>query len=425
MSAQLALAESTDCPALVADDRAVHARAPVSTADIELAVYRELAAVEPVWRSLQKDGACTAFQTFEWVSAWQRHIGARTGAAPCIVVARNGNGAPLFIVPLAVCASGFARELIWLGSDLCDYNAPIFANDALELLGSTNFAVVWRNIIELLRRDTDSRHDLVRLDKMPPTVGLRPNPMLALAATLNPSGSYVTPLFGTWDEFYKAKRSSSTRRRDRSKRNHLAEAGEVKFVTADNPAAAIDAFSVLVEQKSKTFARHGIRNLFARPGYAEFYRELVGNPASRDFVHISQLKVGDEIVATNLGLIFAGRYYHVLASYTDGDLSRWGPGAAHLNDLLAYAIERKCEAFDFTIGDERYKRDWCDDVQPLYDHLSVATWRGALVAGPALFAHWLKRTIKQTPMLWAAVVKFRALAARLRRAPGASVSEGD
>ena len=426
MSAELALTEPTEGSLLLVAEEAPAPHARVVDEDIELTLFGDLAAVEPVWRSLQKDAVCTPFQTYEWLSAWQRHVGARTGAGPCIVVARDSNGAPLFILPLAVCTSGFARELIWLGSDLCDYNAPIFAKDAAERLRGADFAAIYKKIIRLLQSEPRGRHDLVRLDKMPPIVGGGPNPMLSLPTTLNPSGSYVTPLLGSWDEFYKAKRSSSTRRRDRSKRNHLAEAGEVRFVTAQDSAAAIDTFAVLVEQKSKTFARHGIANLFARPGYLDFYRDLAADPATRDFVHISQLKVGDQIVAANLGLVFGRRYYHVLASYADGPLSHWGPGAAHLNDLLAYAIERKCEAFDFTIGDERYKRDWCDDVQPLYDHVAVASWRGALVAGPRLAKHRVKRTIKQTPALWAIVVKVRALVARSRRGPAATiVSEGE
>jgi len=423
MSVDLALVDPSDSPSLYPRERSA-AGLHVAADAIELSLYHDLAAAEPVWRSLQQDGLCTAFQTFEWLSAWQRHIGAWAGATPCVVVARGADGAPLFIVPLAICTSGFARELVWLGSELCDYNAPIFARDAFDRLHSADFAGVWKKIVRLLRNEPCAHHDLVRLDKMPPSLGGHPNPMLALSTSLNPSGSYVTPLFGSWDEFYKAKRSSSTRRRDRSKRSHLMEAGEVKFVTADDAATALDTFAVLVEQKSKTFARHGIANLFARPGYLEFYRDIAGNPVTRDFVHLSVLKVGDQIAATNLGLMFDRRYYHVLASYTDGPLAHWGPGAAHLNDLLAYAIERKCEAFDFTIGDERYKRDWCDDVQPLYDHVAVASWRGALIAGPRLAKHRVKRTIKQTPALWTAVVKFRALIARFRAPKSAAAGEG-
>jgi len=389
---------------------------------VELAIYHDLAAVEPVWRSVQEHGVCTPFQSFEWLSAWQRHIGALAGVTPCIVVARNSEGAPLFILPLAVQARGFIRELTWLGSDLCDYNAPLLAPG---YSASVDFVSLWQRIVAQLQADPRSRHDLVRLEKMPPVIGEQPNPMVALPANLNPSGSYVTKLGTNWDEFYAAKRSSSTRRRDRSKRKHLGEFGEVKFVSADDSAKVLDTFAVLVEQKTRTFERHGIRNLFSRPGYLEFYRSVAGDPHNRDFVHVSRLDVGNQVAATNLGLVFKGRYYHVLASYTDNELSRRGPGAAHLNDLLRYAIERGLSVFDFTIGDERYKRDWCDEVQSLHDYVAVASWRGMASAGPAILLTRLKRTIKQTPMLWAMVVKARALMASFRKSGAPEAVEPD
>lgn len=393
---------------------AAPARVDTAAGDIEFTIHHDLSAAEPVWRELQAQAQCTAFQTFEWLSAWQRHVGARAGVVPCIVAVRDNRGRALFMLPLAAQQSGLARELTWFGSELCDYNAPLMAVDAASQLDAATFMSLWSQIVSKLQADPRSRHDLIRLEKMPPMAGAGRNPMLALATNLNPSGSYVTSLTGSWDEFYKAKRSSATRRRDRSKRNRLSESGEVKFVSSETADDALATFAILVEQKSATFARHGISNLFARPGYLDFYRDLAGNPATRDFAHISRLEVGNETAATNLGLIFAGRYYHVLASYTGGPLAHWGPGAAHLNDLLRYAIERGLSMFDFTIGDERYKRDWCDDVQMLHDHVAVTSWRGALVVGPAILRTRVKRAIKQTPMLWAMVVKMRALAAAMR-----------
>lgn len=411
-----------DRPAAAAPARAGSAAA---VGDLALTVHYELAAAETAWRELQARGSCTVFQTFEWLSAWQRHIGARLGVTPCIVVARDNKNDVLCILPLAVQRAGLARELTWLGSELCDYNAPLLGDSVAERLDPAAFKAMWARIVATLQADARSRHDLVRLGKMPPLVGAVRNPMLGLPVNLNPSGSYITPLSGNWDDFYKAKRSSGTRRRDRSKRNHLAESGEVRLVSAENADDALATLATLVEQKSATFARHGINNLFARPGYLDFYRELAGNPAMRDMVHISRLDVGAEAAATNLGLVFGGRYYHVLASYTSGPLAHWGPGAAHLNDLLRYAIERGLTAFDFTIGDERYKRDWCEDVQLLHDHVAVTGWRGALVAGPAMLGARVKRTIKQTPMLWALVVKGRAFAATLRAAKTALAAQGD
>ena len=65
---------------------------------------------------------------------------------------------------------------------------------------------------------------------MPEAVGAQRNPFLDLKVRANPSGAYVAMLGGDWDAFYAAKRSSSTRKRERRQFKHLAEHGEVRFV---------------------------------------------------------------------------------------------------------------------------------------------------------------------------------------------------
>ena len=92
---------------------------------------------------------------------------------------------------------------------------------------------LWADIAHCLQDNPRLRYDFVNLTKMPETVGAQPNPMLQLGVTVNPSGAYLTHLTGDWETFYAAKRSSATRRRDRTKRKRLAEFGEVRLV---NPA---------------------------------------------------------------------------------------------------------------------------------------------------------------------------------------------
>ena len=169
-----------------------------------------------------------------------------------------------------------------------------------------------------------------------------------------------------------------------------------------------------MQQKARSFAHMGIANLFARPGYAPFYRALATDPATSHLVHVSSLNVGATAAAVNLGLTHRDCYYHLLASYDDGDLSRFGPGAAHLHDLLHLAIDRGFRIFDFTIGDERYKRDWCDTELTLYDHIAPATGRGAIIALSMLAAQRLKRWIKQTPIVWKQFSAVRSLIGSLR-----------
>ena len=94
-------------------------------------------------------------------------------------------------------------------------------------------------------------------------------------------------------------------------------------------------------------------------------------------------------------------------------MARFGPGAVHLHELMRYAIDQGVNVFDFTIGDETYKRDWCEETERLYDHIAVASWRGALAVLPMRVARNAKRTIKQTPVLWAAFTWLRKATSRI------------
>ena len=96
---------------------------------LDLRIYSDLNAVETEWRRFERAADCTAFQTFDWLATWQRHIGARQGARPVIAVGRFADGEIACILPLCIVPAHLARRLCWLGQDLCDYNAPLLARD--------------------------------------------------------------------------------------------------------------------------------------------------------------------------------------------------------------------------------------------------------------------------------------------------------
>ena len=391
------------------------ARDAAARHEIKLSVCEDLFALEPEWRRFELYADATVFQSFDWLSLWYRHIGERAGVRPAIVIARARNGGLLFLLPLAV-KPGLVRRLTFLGDELADYNAPLIAPEFAVHGREKGFLPLWRDILALVQSRPHLAYDAIELTKMPETVGAQANPLLCLEVGLNPSGAHLTELAGTWDEFYRAKRSSATRRRDRTKRKRLGEHGEVRFVNAGGVDEKTRTLDILMDQKARAFARMGVHNLFARPGYRDFFHALAtGAP---DLVHVSRLEVGSVWAATNLGLSFGGTYYHVLASYEDGPLARFGPGAAHLRDLLQRAIEKGFRRFDFTIGDERYKLEWSDTMLRLFDHVSAATWRGWPVVFFTLTFRELKRAIKQSPMLWRMFSLARAAAWTLRRRQG-------
>jgi CelD/BcsL family acetyltransferase involved in cellulose biosynthesis len=373
--------------------------------EIRIALHDDLTSIERDWRAFERVADGTVFQSFDWVSLWHQHIGRREGVRPMVVTGRDSAGKLLFLLPLSIERGGLARRLTWLGTTLCDYNGPLLAPEFGAQVDAARFRDVWSEILGRLQSHPDFGFDVVHFDKMQRTVGAQPNPFIGLGVIPHANGAYLTKLGSDWESFYSEKRSSSTRRGDRRKRKKLSEFGEVRFVSAQGDEQLSATLGTLMDQKSKSFAVMGVTNIFALPGYSDFYHAL---SRMQNFVHVSRLDVGNEVAAANLGLIFRGSYYHLLASYNGGELSKYGPGAAHLHDLLRYAMERSCQAFDFTIGDERYKQEWSDGHIVLFDHISPASVRGALAAAKLYAVGRTKHFIKQNPALWEKAYKVRA-----------------
>ncbi|HEX7775616.1 MAG TPA: GNAT family N-acetyltransferase [Parvibaculum sp.] len=385
-----------------------------SAPEVLLSVHEDFRSLQGVWTALEQSGDCTVFQTFAWLSAWFRNIGARQGIEPCIVAGWDANekGA-LFILPLGLKRSLLGTRLVWLGGRLCDYQAPLLSKAFSRRVAHGQFKALWAQIREVL-----PEHDIVELNRLPETVGGQANPFMQLGkAKEHASFAHLTRLKPSWDAYYGEKRSSGSKKRDKQKRRKLEEFGEAVLVSPQDKAEIARTVDTLIEQKAATFARMGIANPFAAPGVRDFYMELATSEASKGLIHVARLDVGGKAAAANWGISFGGRYHYVLASYAENEeFSKRGPGMIQLMELMKHATETGHSEFDFTIGDEGYKGDWCEVETRLYDHVEAVTVRGLLALLPAVAYRRAKRFIKQTPVLWEAFTRLRATAGAL---PGA------
>ncbi len=375
---------------------------------VSISVHDSLESIERDWRAFEERAELTVFQTFDWLSTWYRHIGMGLGLMPAIVIGRDRHDEILFLLPLSIRRVALVRRLEWLGSELSDYNAPLLARNFDQRVRPQRFAALAKAVMQRIQDSRGMHYDLAVLEKMPALVGALPNFLLSLDCSLNASGAHVATLPGNWDDFYRAKRSPTTRRRDRTKLARLSDLGAVRLVNAETDRERQATVANLIEQKERVLATMGVANFFARPGHRRFFEALATSDAMKPLTHLSRLDVGSSPAAVNLGLTFRGRYYYLLSSYETGDVSRLGPGAVHLRELMRQAIERKFTCFDFTIGDEPYKRDWCDFHLNLFDHISTTTLSGLAAALPEIAMRRLKRHIKQTPWLWRLFSKLRA-----------------
>ncbi len=358
-------------------------------------VYNDFASVEHVWRRFEEEADCFAFQSFDFLETWYRHIGVHANTDVQIVVVWETSTKPLMILPLGIETNGSLRRLLWLGNDINDYNAPMLADNFGEIVAPGGFKKLWNNVLAAL-----PAHDLVELMRQPALVGGQANPFMELGGNLNASGAHMTVLDADFDVYYDGKLNGKAKRHARSRLKKMNAIGDVQYIHPESSEDIAASVERLVELKAASLEAMGAHNFLAEAGYAGFYKELAVNSGTKGLAHVSHLEIGGEFAAGNWGLVHKGRFYYLLASYDAPRFGSLGPGKEALVETMRWASEQGVGVFDFTIGDERYKSEWCETQMDLHDHLQAKTLRGAatLMLSRAFLS--AKRTIKQTPALW-------------------------
>ncbi len=353
--------------------------------DVVLQVFSDLKAAEVQWRAFEQTADCTVFQLYDWLTEWYCHVGTTQYLIPIIVVGASLSEI-VFILPLAIERRGLIRRLVWLGSELNDYNAPLLAANFNHYVKSEDFISLWQQIVSLIQTNPELKFDVVEFDKMPETVGTQINPFLNLPVVFANFSAHIATLGNDWGQFYASKKTKSTRQTDDRKMRNLAKCGEVKFVQVEDRDEIARTIDILIEQKRSSYARMRVPDVFDRPGYVAFYRALATNLRLRHVIHATRLDVGEIPAATGVGLRFGSCYYLVMSSYQDA-MARYSPGRLHIREMMQYAIGEKMQKFDFTIGDEGYKLDWSDITLRLSSYFESHTFRGRVIVAMRTIYH--------------------------------------
>ncbi len=371
---------------------------PAGAHDIAFETFGDPAALAHLWRAFETDAAGHVFQTYDYVAAWVRHVAAARGIEPRIVVARAGSGRLLAILPLGVGRRMGVRVLSWLGGDQSDYHCGLFDRAFLAGLHDDPAAA------EAFRRAAvaaaSAGADVVRFTRQPAAIDGLSNPFAGPGALDHASQAHETRLEGSFEAYYTAKRGKSSRRIDKRKLDKLTSLGPLRLVDATDPGEIRRIMAALVAMKRDSLAARGISDIFGEPGVRDFYEAIAQTAAAGGPAHVAALYCGDDIAACSWGLVHGRRYYYVLHTYAGGEIGRCSPGKHLMYHLMQWAIARGVDAFDFTVGDEPYKAEWCEVSQPLRDTVASLSARGSGLAMALHAGATAKRVIKTTPILW-------------------------
>jgi len=308
-------------------------------------------------------------------------------------------GAPLLLLPFGIYRQGGLRVLRFLGGAVTDYNAPLIAPGFAGQVGASEFAALWRLVLDRL-----PPFDLFWFRRMPQTIEGEANPMITLPAAVHTRDAYAARIPETVDAFRTA-RSPKLFSDGRRQRRRLAEKGEVSLELQIEGEPSLDTVAAMAQQKSRRYQESGVRDIFAEPGYLDFYRSLTDGPLRLPGVHVSRLRVGGTTVATHWGAVHNGRLYWLMPGYEAGDWGRYSCGRLLLESAFEWCIEHKMRVLDLTVGDERYKLDWADHSLALYECMGARSLKGA-----AYVAYQrVRESLKQNQNLRALAQRLRAL----------------
>lgn len=368
-----------------------------------ISVFDSFEAAESDWREIERIGECFVFQSFDWASNWFRFIGRRKNLKPCITLLRTAQGEPVLLLPLAIEERVTRRALVWIGGTLSDYLCPILGPGWEKSEYSTDFAATWQSIRELL-----PDHDLISFDKQPAMLGESPNPFASLHNRLHPSEAHYAFLGASLDQYLRQRRSPRSLQTHRRKERRLAENGELEFVIARSDEGISAYLDTLFEQKRHSYRDLGVADVLSEPGCTDFIRYMTSRYP--DTIRLFALKLEGTTLSVLWGATFRNRFYHLFPSYARDRNSVYSPGNILLIRVFRWCIENGVDTYDFTVGDEEYKRHWCEHDLTLYDHVDPVTARG-VPSALGLSAHAsLKRLIKKSPRMTAFARQLRAKA---------------
>lgn len=372
--------------------------APADAASCAIAkvdVFDDLAAAEATWRGMETpEHRFTPFQRFDFVSAWQRHIGDRRHTRPFIVVARDAAQRPVALLPLAVGTENGVRVARFFGAKHSTFNMPLVTRDFAA--GATNADIA--RLVQLIKTQP-GRPDLMALERQPLRWrdGVNPLAQLPMQASVN-----ICPVLTLAPGAAAADRiSNSFRRRLKGKERKLASLPGFRYLIAGTDAEITHILDAFFEIKPQRMAAAGLPDVFAEPGTREFVTEacLARQPDGGRVIEIHALQCDEEVIAIFAGVADGHRFSMMFNTYTMSENARFSPGLILLRSIIDTYAERGYHAVDLGIGADDYKRLFCKDDEAIFDSFVPLTAKGSVAAlGLSSLAH-AKRIIKQSPAL--------------------------
>lgn len=326
-----------------------------------------------------------------WLHAWI----AATNADALIATIRH-EGRTKLMIAMEVVKSGPFRVARFMGGDHANGNF-VATDPSGQNFVTASVLTALREAVAHARPDID----LICLERQLPDLSGMPNPFAQLATVQSANIALATDLSGGMDAMLARMNGKRKRKKLRYTLNKFSEAGGHRWLEASSAADVESLLARFFEMKALRFRQNGIPDPFSPMEVQSFFGTLFTQALqqkSAPFV-LHGLEVGGRIVGVNGYSITKDSFVCEFCAIDDSEPSL-SPGFY----LDFVAMEKACEqgkaVYDFSVGDDDYKRTWCDIQTQPFDLLLPLTVKGRLA-----YAGRLARTrgisaVKSNTRVW-------------------------
>lgn len=353
------------------------------------------------WRAALPHLRSATPQDIDFVSQWFTHVN-----PDCIAVTAKSARGIEFLLPLEIVRKGPLHLAQFPGGSHANANfapssAMICALDPAILLKEVQLAV----------RAQRPRVDALLLERLVGDLGGMANCLVSPASTISPNVALSFALMPDFKDILKDRNGTKKQKKMRQMARRMDDRGGWRVFRASTEVECVYVLDRFFKLKGERLKSMGLNDVFADPKVQSFFKALyvgaLGSSSPRYELHA--LEVGGEIAAVG-GCTINGRHFTVefggICS-TDRQLS---PGDILYHLLIEDCCKRGFDIYDFGVGDEFYKRRWCDVETWHRDTFIPLTAKGWIAVSALKQIAALKKSVKNNPKFFAVIKKLRGRA---------------
>ncbi|TGP52397.1 GNAT family N-acetyltransferase [bacterium M00.F.Ca.ET.230.01.1.1] len=342
-------------------------------------------------------------QSASWVSNWA----AATGA-DIIVATLACDGRPALSLALEVVRRGPFKVARFPGGRHANGN---FAATEPRLLPAIDGPAI-RSMFKAIA-GTRPDIDLISLERLLPDIDGVANPLAALPSFPSPNLALAVDLDGGFDALLSRASGKRKRKKHRSQTRKFEAIGTFRRIEARTPEEVERLLGAFLDMKEVRFAKMGIANVFGDAAVRAFFRALFTDALAEEkpsFL-LHGLDVAGKLRAVTGSSRSGKRLICEFGAIADDDLAFTSPGDFLFFDNIQEACELGFDVYDFSVGDEPYKRLWCDIEVQHFEVLAPLTLKGHALAAAMRQGALGKAFIKNNPTIWKLTKMLRRKAA--------------